>query len=905
MNQRVSRGSGARSSGAEERIRELEAAVAELEATCERIRHEERCRGQAASQESETRFQALVKASSDVVYRMNPDWSEMYHLVGRDFIADTSEPSRTWLQKYIHPDDQKDVLSVINEAIRTRSVFDLVHQVLRVDGSRGWTHSRAIPILDEDGQIIEWFGVASDITASKRAEEEARTAQGLVLADLEAMTRLQKIGSLYLSEGSLEPILCEVVDAAIAISGSDFGTIQIQDPESGHLRIAAQRGFPQWWLDHWEVVSHAQGSCGTALASARRIIVEDVSQSPIFAGTPGLEMQLRAGIRSIQSTPLRGGSGKLVGMLSTHSRTPGQPDERVLRLLDLLARQAADIIEHKQAEDSLKGHATVLQAINVVLELGLGHQSEEEMCEACLDIVEKATGSTMSYIGETGSDGLFHDLAVSSSGWDVCSMYDQDGHRKRPGSFPIRGLYSRVLTEGKSLIANDPASHPDSVGLPLGHPKLRSFLGTPLFREGKTVGMIGVANSPTGYGARERRGLEAIAPAIVEALDRKRAEAGLRHANEQLQATDRAKDEFLAMLSHELRNPLAPIMSSLYILERAPAGSEPALRAGQVIGRQAEHLRCLVNDLLNVARITHKKFELHRTYLELNQLVRCATEDSRYLFERAGVDLQFLPAPRDVPVYADGTRLAQVVGNLLHNSAKFTGRGGHTTLAVTVDGNEAVLRVADDGVGMSSETLEHIFRPFAQAPRTLDRSQGGLGLGLALVKNLVELHGGGVSARSEGLGCGSEITVRLPIAAEGPPASVVPPSRPVGRAHPILIIEDNVDVADSLSEALMLGGHPVQVAYNGPEGVAMARESRPEIVLCDIGLPGMDGYEVARTLRQDESLRGMYLVALTGYVTPADMQRAAEAGFDRHLAKPTSIEKLEQLLAELPRTTTD
>jgi len=285
----------------------------------------------------------------------------------------------------------------------------------------------------------------------------------------------------------------------------------------------------------------------------------------------------------------------------------------------------------------------------------------------------------------------------------------------------------------------------------------------------------------------------------------------------------------------------------------------------------------------------------------LNETVRQVVEDHRSLFEGRGIRLELLPAPRPVRVHADATRIPQVVGNLLHNASKFVSNGGHTRVSVAVEGSEAVVRVADDGVGMSRETLDRLFEPFSQAEQTLDRTKGGLGLGLALVKGFVELHGGTVSARSEGLGRGTEMIVRLPLDTGAALEAAEARTNAARVRRRILIIEDNADAADSLSEALAAGDHEVAVAYNGPDGIAKAREFKPEVVLCDIGLPGMDGYEVARAFRADETLRSTFLVALSGYALPGDLQRAADAGFERHLAKPPSLEKLEQFLAEVSR----
>jgi len=396
----------------------------------------------------------------------------------------------------------------------------------------------------------------------------------------------------------------------------------------------------------------------------------------------------------------------------------------------------------------------------------------------------------------------------------------------------------------------------------------------------------------------------AIIASMLDITERKRAEEALRQANARLREIDQRKNDFLAMLSHELRNPLAPIRNSVYVLERASPGGEQAKRARQVIDRQAQHLTRLVEDLLDVTRISRGKINLQRERVDLDALARGTAEDHREVFARSGVELDVEAPGEPLWVEGDPTRLAQVIGNLLNNSAKFTPRGGTAVLSVEANGRgEAVIRVRDDGAGMSPQTLEHLFEPFEQAAQTLERSRGGLGLGLALVKGLVELHGGSVAAHSEGEGKGSELTVTLPLKSPAKPKrAAVPTPKRSASARRVLVIEDNVDAAESLREALELGDHDVAIAQSGPEGVEAARRFHPDVVLCDIGLPGLDGYGVARALRSDPDprLRSMFLVALSGYALDEDVTKSREAGFDRHIAKPPSVEALEKLLAETP-----
>jgi signal transduction histidine kinase/CheY-like chemotaxis protein len=397
---------------------------------------------------------------------------------------------------------------------------------------------------------------------------------------------------------------------------------------------------------------------------------------------------------------------------------------------------------------------------------------------------------------------------------------------------------------------------------------------------------------------RHRRQLE------EEIAERIQAQAALRQANDRLIESDRRKDEFLAILSHELRNPLSPVRSSVYVLEHAAPGGEQAKRALRIIDRQAGHMARLVEDLLDVTRIARGKINLQREQVDINALARWVAEDHRAAFSRNGVELQVKEAGDFLWVYADPTRLAQVIGNLLSNSAKFTARGGWTVLSVEPnERGEVTIRVRDNGAGISPECMPRLFEPFVQASQTIERSRGGLGLGLTLVKGLVEMHGGSVAVRSEGEGKGSEFTIVLPLHSSRQrtaAASPAPTCRPSMRR--VLVVEDNVDAAESLREALELGEHEVAIAYSGPEGVEAARRYHPDVVLCDIGLPGMDGYGVAEALRSDsnDALRSTFLVALSGYSLQEDIKRSMEAGFDRHMAKPPSIEALEELLAKAP-----
>lgn len=415
----------------------------------------------------------------------------------------------------------------------------------------------------------------------------------------------------------------------------------------------------------------------------------------------------------------------------------------------------------------------------------------------------------------------------------------------------------------------------------------------------QTRGDVGMAGRVVEL-ARLNAGLDFAITDAVESFveERERRLAEIRDQATMLRELDRRKSEFLAVLSHELRNPLTPIRNSLFLLDRAAPGSEQADRAKSVLLRQTEHLSKLVDELLDITRISRDKVELHREILDARNIVRLACDDHRSLFEQHQIDLRFDDLARPAWTNADPNRLSQVVGNLLQNAAKFTPPGGRVVVSLSLATPDVEIRVRDTGIGMEARDLERVFEPFAQVENTLARTHGGLGLGLALVKGLVNMHGGRVSALSEGLGHGCEIVVALPLAV--PPASVADeaPALTATSGTFVLLIEDNVDAAQSLADILELSGHRVRLAYDGTTGIQMAVELKPEVVLCDIGLPDVNGYEVARKLRGDPSLRSTRLIAVTGYAQYSDKQKAMDAGFDAHLTKPPDLDKLNKLLAK-------
>ena len=393
--------------------------------------------------------------------------------------------------------------------------------------------------------------------------------------------------------------------------------------------------------------------------------------------------------------------------------------------------------------------------------------------------------------------------------------------------------------------------------------------------------------------------LDTLASGVHAALRARRRQYQVRDLLQQREEAERRREEFLAMLAHELRNPLAPIRTGLQVL-RLSDSKDMTARTHSIIERQVGNLSRLVDDLLDVSRITRGTILLRKERVPIFELLKQAADGHAVLAGEKGLSL-VLTAP-DEPLYvdADPTRLEQMVGNVLTNAIKFTPRNGVIELAAARDDGMAVIRIRDSGIGIPQHMLARIFELFAQTDRPLDRAQGGLGIGLTVVKSLAELHGGSVEARSEGDGKGAEIVIRLPIGTAMQGAACTQPpveDDPSRRPRRILVVVDNRDAAEVLATYLRACGHTVHIAHDGGAGLIAALREQPDVVICDIGLPGVDGYEFARKLRAEPRLRRCLLVAVTGYGEARDRQRGAEAGFAHYLTKPADPREIERLLA--------
>jgi len=469
-----------------------------------------------------------------------------------------------------------------------------------------------------------------------------------------------------------------------------------------------------------------------------------------------------------------------------------------------------------------------------------------------------------------------------------------DGDRLRPT------LLLGRAGEGATRIGGEPQFSTRMRSDAVGRPWMLQFATTAAFEQASQRGVAGVVAAcgiPLSFLLFGVTWLQWRAREAAERLA-----VDLRESEGALRDTNRGKDEFLAMLGHELRNPLGAMTNAVTILRRSRPEDPAFARALEVVERQLGIQNRLLSDLLDVSRVTSGRLQLERRIVDVDDLVRNSVAAHRAGAERSGHELTLVSAGQPLAVEGDPARLDQIVSNLLSNAIKYTPGSGHISVTVTRDGNRAMLRVSDDGIGMAKELVPKVFDPFVQGERALDRSQGGLGLGLTLVRRLVEMHGGNVSAHSAGPGLGSELVIHLPLVEPSrlrAAPSHVPDSKDSNGGRRVLVIEDIEDARLSLADLLEGWGCKVSVAADGPQGLRVALADPPDIALIDIGLPGMDGYEIARRLRDSVFGEKIRLIAVTGYGQPEDRRAALEAGFDSHIVKPLDPVALRRLLADL------
>ena len=563
------------------------------------------------------------------------------------------------------------------------------------------------------------------------------------------------------------------------------------------------------------------------------------------------------------------------------SESPAPPDDATARALDEL-RESLRASEARQAfllhlSDSLRPLSDPAR-VQVCAARALGEHLAANRCQYCEALPDEDT--LLWGLGyEEGVSHLEGHIRISDFDPAILTLF------RAGGTLVIHDIADQI---------RDPARLVAFAGA-----QIRAALAVPLVKDGRLVAVLSLHHAtPRQWTDSQVQLAEDVAERTWAALERARAEEALRQSEASLQENDRRKDEFLAMLAHELRNPLAPIRNALHLL-RVASDRVSMERVHAMLDRQVTHMVRLLDELLEVSRISRGVIELQHRRLDMAAVVADAVEASRPSIEHGTHALDVSLPPEPVCVDGDAMRLAQVLSNLLNNAARYTDPGGRIALALRKAGGEAVVEVTDTGIGIAPEKMADLFTMFGQIDRRDPRSQGGLGIGLALAQRLAGMHGGRVEAASEGPGRGSRFTLVLPLAPDRPGAKA--PEHLAAGGHGlqprrVLVIDDNQDAADSTAMLLGVLGAQPHVAYDGESGLAAIRAWQPDLVLLDLGMPGMDGFEVARRIRADAQTARMPVVALTGWGQQQDRQRTQAAGFDRHLVKPADPQALQAVL---------
>jgi signal transduction histidine kinase/ActR/RegA family two-component response regulator len=611
--------------------------------------------------------------------------------------------------------------------------------------------------------------------------------------------------------------------------------------------------FDQVWAEIWPVVE----PIASAALAGRSSYFEDL---PLMVKRDGA---VRPAWFTFSYSPVEDGEGKVAGMYCAVVETTAHVEARQVQAFQL------------HLSDRLRPLT-----------------SAEEIVAAASEILGRTSGlDRVLYADVDDERGTF----FIRRDWLAEGMSSLAGNIMRLDDFGPGAIAS--LRAGRAVVVDDVAADPLTAGSLAAYDAIgvQAHVAVPLVKGGKLIAILAMhSRVKRAWRQSETRMAHDMAERTWSAVESARAQGELREANQR-------KDEFLAMLAHELRNPLAPISAAAELMELAPLDAERIRRTSQVIGRQVRHMTGLVDDLLDVSRVTRGQVTLNQAAQDMKHIVASAVEQVRPLIEARNHRLTLELPAEALQVLGDETRLVQILTNLLNNAAKYTPEGGHLQIVMEADASQLIVRVIDDGIGISAELQPRVFDLFAQAERTSDRSQGGLGLGLALVKSLVELHGGQVSCHSDGAGRGSCFSVRLPrfeALPEAPERRKQARPEAAGGNHRIMIVDDNADAATMLGMLMEASGHEVMVEHGSLAGLKLAAEMLPAICILDIGLPDMDGYELARRLRTIEGMDKALVIAVTGYGQESDRQRAFAAGFDHHMVKPVDAQKLLRLVGE-------
>jgi signal transduction histidine kinase len=759
-------------------------------------------------------------------------------------------PLGEWLAR-LSPEHVEDSRRTLQQKVdRGELSYEREHRVLRADGGTQWLQTRVRIDVTADHRLARARGVAMDVTKRKEVEELLESTQVELRRQLQDLQRLHALSQKLMPGGGDLPLaLRAVLELMVDLHGAKMGLLWVCAEGTAPPEVVAHVGLDEAALLDLARLPEGLGTHVQVIAERRRIVVADAAADGQPPAVRALASQ--AGYRGVHGAPLFGSDGQVIGVFSVMLPQARAPDAREMRLADICAATAAAVIERERARrtaaESQKRFAVALDTSTVPFNI--------------LIPVRDHAGAVIDFEWD-----YVNPAATRAIGLDVAAL---SGHRigpTLPGTWDQPGLLEKYVAVVDSC-------EPCEFELHLQRAEVDRWYQ--------------VIASPL---------LGSVAVWFADITARKRNEQALVLA-------DRRKDEFLATLAHELRNPLAPIRQAAWIARAAASTAAEKAWSLDMIERQVQRMALLLDDLFDVSRITRGALLLKKSRVALAAVIDAAVETARPHIEDKGHRLSLQLPDTPVTLDVDPLRLSQVLGNLLVNAAKYTDSGGLIRLVARCDAAGCTISVADSGVGLAPEHLQSVFEMFAQMPGTDLRSQNGLGIGLALARGLVQLHGGSIEAASAGRGRGSEFTVQLPpmclCEATGPepalPATMARAAAPKPAVR-ILIADDNADAADSLAELLRLQGHSLQVVYDGEDALAAFHRFEPHVALLDMGMPRLSGLEVVRAIRQLPAGRRTVLIAVTGWGNERDRRAALDAGFDHHTVKPVDPVRLQQLI---------
>ncbi|MDB4968847.1 MAG: two-component hybrid sensor and regulator, partial [Myxococcales bacterium] len=872
-----------------------------------RLRREaERARARLYLQLMQAPVAISVAVGPDFRYELaNPLYEEM---LGRKNIV-----GKTLLEAFPELNDDAPALQMWRNVCSTGEPFTAEEFCIPLDRKGSGRLEDAFfkftssPMRDASDVVTGVMTVAVEVTEQVRSRRALEVTQQKLTEQNRITETLNRIGSVLNAELDLPKILQTLTDEATALCRAAFGAYfyNVVDESGESYMLYALAGIPREAFANFPLPRNT-AVFGPTFRGEGVVRSDDITKDPRYGKSAPYHGMPKGHppLRSYLAVPVISRGVVLGGLFFGHPST-GAFTEQDERVITAAAAQAATAIEnarlYQQAQQA-EARTAKLQAITAALSHAITPtDAAQTIIREVMPILGAASGVVMmvtrdgAHLEVFAADGLLDDELMRA-------VQRIPIEERSPACDAARTGELVWVTTTKAIRERNPelAYVQKRIGA-------KAWGAVPLIFEGKTIGVASFqCTEERPLSGAERDFLLAAGRQCAQAIERARLYEEARHSRAEAETASQAKDEFLAMLGHELRNPLAPILTALQLMRLR--GDDSLNKERTVIERQVSHVVRLVDDLLDVSRITRGKVELKRQPVELAEVVAKAIEMASPLLEERHHALDVNVPRSGLCIDGDQVRLAQVVSNLLNNAAKYTPANGRIVVTALREQEWAVLRVSDSGVGLSAEFLPRVFELFVQERQSIDRSQGGLGLGLAIVRSLVELHGGTVAAQSAGRDQGSDFIVRLPLAIQpgerAAPADArpAPALEPLGDGLRVLVVDDNVDAADLLAESLRTMGYQTAIAYDGPEALRVAAQFEPQIALLDIGLPVMDGYELAQHLRRVPGRERLRLVAITGYGQDSDRARSERAGFDSHLVKPINLDQIGTLLDTLART---